>query len=488
MLNMAAIIEKIRLAGAGGVTSEILATLIADHKPTRDHMVSNYQRYKASSAPDGVPIFSRKFADVNKVNRQLNNAFDVDIVDVKLGYMLGNPIIYGYDREKYTDKDVFNEGAYKLDFGVLDDFNKANNSEDIDGETLKMASICGYGARLLYINKEGETRIMNVNPWECIFISDGSLNEAQYAMRYYEIDEKDKKHIYVEWYDERNVSYYISADDVSQKPNDPKLMFIPYSKNGFTSQPHMFEGIPLIQFDNNEEHQGDCDKVYADIDAYDAGISDVSSELEQFRLAYLALYGMTPDAETIEKAKKTGVFGMPEDTKMEFVTKELNGAIIENHLNRLEENIYRFAKSVNFKDEAFAGTITGIAMKFKMFGLESKCVISERKFTAALRTQYKILSSVWAAKGSKVDYLNMTFTWTRNFPLNLADEADTTVKLKGLVSEKTRLGLLSFIDDPEQELKQMKLEEPLIPDLNEPQLDEFGNVIERTGMQDNGNL
>ena len=487
MLNMTVIIEQIRRAGTD--MSDIFNDLIKEYKPIHDHMISNYQRYKASSAPDGVPVFSRKFDDPNKKNRKLNDAFDVDIIDVKLGYMLGNPIIYGYDRDLYTKDNVFDTDRYKLDFGVLADFNLANNSEDIDGETLKMAAICGYGSRLLYINQQGEARIMNVNPWECIFISDGSLNEAQYAMRYYDMIDDGKKRIYIEWYDERNISYYISSEDTANSTKEAKIRFVPYDKNGVSVQAHMFNGIPLIQFDNNEEHQGDCDKVYSLIDAYDAALSDVSSELEQFRLAYMAFYGMVPDSETMENAKRTGAFGLPDpEARVEFITKELNDVIIENHLKRLEDNIYRFAKSVNFKDEAFGGNVSGIAMKFKMFGLESKCVTSERKFTAALRTQYKILATALAFKGSKVDCLNMTFTWTRNFPLNLLDEADTTVKLKGLVSEKTRLGLLSFIDDPEKEIAQMELENALLPDLEEPQMDEFGNPIvkEQPGFMKKG--
>ncbi len=478
MLNMAIIIEQIKAAGQKGM-SDIINELLKDHKIQHDHMISNFQRYKASSSPDGVPILTRKMPDVNKVNNKLNNAFDVDIIDVKLGYMLGNPIIYALDEAKYTEDETLNKDAYNNDITVVDDFNKASNVEDLDDETMKMASICGYGARLLYIDQQGQDKVMGINPWECVFISDGSLNEAQYAMRYYDMVDSGKKRIYVEWYDDKNISYYISKEDTENRSKETVITFEPYKKNGKDNQPHMFDGVPLLQFVNNEERQGDCDKVYSLIDAYDRSFSDVNSEIEQFRLAYLAIYGMLPTDETVNKAKQTGVFGLPDkECNMEFITKNLNDAIVEHHLDRLEDNIYRFAKSVNFKDEAFAGNVSGIAMKFKMIGLESKCIISERKFTAALRTQYKILSSAWAIKGSKLDYLNLTFIWTRNFPLNLKDEADTTAIIKGLVSEKTRLGLLSFIDDPEAEMKQMELEnEAISVNLNEPQLDEFGNPI-----------
>lgn len=125
------------------------------------------------------------------------------------------------------------------------------------------------------------------------------------------------------------------------------------------------------------------------------------------------------------------------------------------HLNRLEDNILRFAKSVNFNDEQFGGTISGVALKFKLFNLESKCITTERKFTASFRKQFKLLSGTWTKKGITFDPAKIWFQFKRNFPLNLLDEAQASATLKGLVSESTRLSLLSFIDDVEWEKQQM---------------------------------
>lgn len=464
------LIEKIK-AGGEETMSAILSDLIKAHEAQRDRMISNYKRYMASADPDGVPVFSRKFEDPNKINRKLNNAFDCDIIDVKMGYMVGNPIIYELDKTSYKDQTttLLNEAAYDNDMKFISDFNKENNIEDLDGETLKMLSICGYGSRLLYVNKDGIRQVMNINPWECIFINDGSLNQVVYAMRYYTIEEDKKIKIYVEWYDEKYISYYISQEDPQSRTKDERIKFEPYTRDGKTIIPHMFEGVPLIEFPNNEEHQGDCDKVYTLIDGYDNTISDVNSEIEQFRLAYMVFTGMVPDSKTIEEAKQTGAFGVPDpESKIEFLTKQMSDTIIENHLDRIEENIYKFAKSVNFADEAFAGNVSGIAMKFKMFSLESKCITTERKFTAALRRMYKLLADNWGS----LDYKNINFIWTRNFPLNLLDESQTSMNFKGLISEKTRLSLLSFIDDPEKEMKQMDEENQGMINLEEEETEE----------------
>jgi SPP1 family phage portal protein len=478
MSIMSDIIQRIEI-GKQSVIPAVIKGLITDNEQKKQRMITNYNRYKVEH--DAVPIFTRKFEVENKINRQLNDTFDSDIIDVKVGYMLGNPIIYNLDPEKYTVGEVVNVEAIKKDKSVIDDFNKRNNIPFLDSETLKMASVCSYGARLLYINTDGIESVMNVDPWECIFVKDGSLNEVQYALRYYAItsDQDKKKHIYVEFYDKENVYYYISSDVIDDQTRKSDIIFVPYQKNGKTEQPHMFEGVPLIRFENNTELQGDCDKVYTLIDAYDAGISDISSEIEQFRLAYMAFYGIAPDEEVMKQAKKTGAFGMPDaDCRIEFVTKNLNNTAVENLLDRLSDNIYKFAKSVNFSDEAFSGNVSGVAMKYKMFGLESKSITSERNFTSALNNMYKILCSAWKTKGTVIDYMNITYVWTRNFPLNLLDESQTTMNLKGNISDKTRLGLLSFIDDPEKELKQMAIENEGMVDLNTEEYDEEGNLIE----------
>jgi len=411
-------------------------------------MKALYKRYRADY--DGVPIFQRSFEDPNKINNKLNNDFFSDIVDTKVGYFAGEPIAYGLDKTNYTGEDgELNEVDYYKHLGVIDKFKIHNNIDDLDAETAKMAAICGYGARLCYIDTDGWERVINIAPWECIFISDRSIGEPQYALRYYTIIDNGEETTRVEWYDYTTVTFYVLRGDE---------YVLDDTEN---AKPHMFERVPLIEFPNNDERLGDAEKVLSLIDGYDRTISDVNSEIEQFRLAYMVFYGAEIDKETIDKAKLTGAFSIPNfdgNEKAEFMTKNLNDVIIENHLNRLEENIMRFAKSVNFSDDNFAGQASGVALKFKMLGLESKCIISERKMTSALRQQFKVIGSAWAKKGINIDFSNFIFQFKRNFPLDILSEAQSTAMLRGHVSEQTRLSLLSFIDDPEYEIGLMRKE------------------------------
>lgn len=57
------------------------------------------------------------------------------------------------------------------------------------------------------------------------------------------------------------------------------------------------------------------------------------------------------------------------------------------------------------------------------------------------------------------DYLKVWFSFKRNLPSNLLEEAQTSGQLKGQVSEETRLSTLSIVDDVQYEIERMKAEQ-----------------------------
>jgi SPP1 family phage portal protein len=447
------------------VMSEIINDLITEAKTRHSEQIDLYNRYKADDKT--VPVFLRSFDDTTKINRKINNSFDSEIVDTKVGYMFGRPVIYSMDKTEYQDEAGawVDKAGYDKQQAVIDDFQARNLLEDLDAETGKMAAICGMAARLCYIDRDGKERLMNVSPWECVWVYDGSISEPQYALRYYKVQVQEDgawvERTRVEWYDDTTLTYYLSGKDGEYVRDDSLDLWDAPNEDWIRRNPvpHLFDRIPLIAFPNNEEAQADSEKVLPLIDGYDRTVSDMNSELEQFRLAYMKFIGTTVDADTVRLAQKTGAFGLPADADVEFITKTMDDAVIENHLDRLEQNILRFAKHVNFGDEAFAGNQSGVALKFKLFGLDAKCQMTELKFKRALQQQWQCIASAWGQKGSGIDYLDIYAEVSRNFPLNLPEEAAATVALKGMISEPTRLALLSFVDDPAFELALMKQEQ-----------------------------
>lgn len=457
--------EYIPYIKENGIDGKLLSEIINQHKSKRAQMMDQYERYKASV--EGVPILDRhpttydafdtesiKRID-DKVNNQLNNSFDAEIVDTKVGYLFGHPITYHVDENELLEESV-------------QDFIVRNSSEDADSEAGKKAAICGYGARLLYIDIDGNERMRNIDPWETIIIAEADISEPSYAIRYYEsviIENGERKTTWeAEFYDENYISFF-RQDAGKYEDHD--------------IQEHMFDYCPLFGIPNNEELQGDVEKVLKLIDAYDRTFSDASNEIEQYRLAYLVLRGMGLDEDGKEELKKSGVFQlMDKEEDVSYLTKDVNGQLIEDHLNRLENNILRFAKSVNFADETFGSASSGVALKFKLMALENKCVTMERKFTAALRYQFKVLCSAWIKRGKckENDYLKIWMQFKRNLPSNVLEEAQASLALKGIVSESTRLAMLSFVDDVDHELYHLNQDMQGYVDL-----DSIEDVSEREG-------
>lgn len=440
-----------------GPDGDIIADIINRHKAERARMMNLYERYK--TAVDGVPILKRnaivydsfdndsiKRID-DKVNNQLNNSFDAEIVDTKVGYLFGHPIAYHIDDDAVLEKTV-------------SEFAKRNNVEDADSEVGKKAAICGYASRLLYIDKEGKERIVNIDPWESIILAESDISEPTYGIRYYQstsIENGERKTTYeAEFYDDEYIWFFRQGGKGEYELYNLQL--------------HLFDYCPLFGIPNNEEMQGDAEKVLKLIDAYDRTFSDASNEIEQYRLAYLVLRGVGLDEEGKEELKKSGIFQlMDKEEDVSYLTKDVNGQLIEDHLNRLEMNILRFAKSVNFSDESFGGNSSGVALKFKLMALENKSIVMERKVSAALRYQFKVLCSAWAKRLNVQldDYLDIIFQFKRNLPMNILEEAQASLQLKGIVSESTRLSLLSFIDDIEHELMHMEQEREGYVDLDD---------------------
>ena len=65
----------------------------------------------------------------------------------------------------------------------------------------------------------------------------------------------------------------------------------------------------------------------------------------------------------------------------------------------------------------------------------------------------RVLCSAWKKKEIPLKAEDLDFEFTRNLPADMLYSAEVSTKLKGLVSEKTRLGLLPFVDDVDKEIK-----------------------------------
>lgn len=419
-------------------TSDILKDLINNHLQNDvPRLKQLYRFYKGNHT-----ILERKMADPTKPNNKLVNNFYGQIVDDILGYFLGIPVIiqHNFDDDIQEQLDIiFNE----------------NDKDDLLMEIGKEMSIKGKSALLVYQDENSRTRLVQIPAEEVIFIYDNSKpDELIYAIRVYELEQVQssgevKRIRYAEVYDRHTITYYIE--------NEGEYVL----DNGRPNPvPHIFEDVPIVPFVNNKEEMGDFEKIITLVNDYDRVISDASNEQEAFRNAYLVLINMIADKELIERLKQEGILALDEDGDARFLTKNIQTDALENHLNRLEENIYRFAQVPNLSDEKFAHNLSGVAIKFKLFSLENKCIIKERKMVKSIKKVLKLLAKpIKVITGKEIKLVDITIKFTRNVPANLLEVSQVVTNLNGLVDKHTLLSLLPFVDDPDVVLELLQKED-----------------------------
>ena len=412
-------------------------------------------------------ILKKKPADANKPCNRLVNDFFGQTIDNTVGYFLGNPVILNYTEpvEKKTspepndvgvDLEEIEDTAVQdfLDYLVID-----NDMADTIIEWGKEAMIKGLSHLLVYQNEESKTKVMKVSPEDMILVyKNSSTKELQYAIRLYDIDteDTDKTTHYAEVYSVGKMELFKSVDGGTSTKGKGRE----FASYEFVEETQLiYERIPVVTMYNNEEQMSDLEKIESLVADYDKVLSDVSDEFSAFRNAYLMLKNMIVGEDGKKQLKDEGIIEVMENGDAKFITKQIQTEALENHLNRLEANIYKFSQVPNLSDESFAGNLSGVAIRFKLFGLETKCIIKERKMEKALRDFVRILSvPIRVETGHEINIVNLKVEFTRNVPNNLTEIVDTVTKLDGKVDKETLLSLLPFIDNPKEVLEKLEQE------------------------------
>jgi SPP1 family phage portal protein len=445
----------------GRIKTTFLDELISTHMRKIAPKYIKYQKIYENKHK----IANRPRKDDNKPNNKLANDFGGQIIDNTVGYFLGNPIILNYtepQKEKSIVETSPNDVGVDLsqieDTVVQDELDKMlldNDKDDLFMEWGKEAMIKGLSHILVYQNEESKTKFMRVSPEDVILVyKNSSTKELQYAIRLYDIDTEDTDITthYAEVYDSTGYDIFKCTDGGTASTGR--------ALNGYTfveRKPHIYGMIPIVTMYNNEERMSDLERVISLIDDYDKVLSDVSNEFEAFRNAYLMLKNMVAGNGSIAKLKEEGIIEVMDNGDVKFITKQIQTEALENHLNRLSANIHKFSQVPDMTDENFAGNLSGVAIRFKLFGIETKCIIKERKMDKAIKDLFRVISApLRVLTGKAVDVINLKIEFTRNIPNNTTELVDTVTKLDGKVDRETLLALLPFVDNPKEVLEKLK--------------------------------
>ena len=407
------------------ISADLLINLIGKHKSeiTRLNNLNNHYKNKA-------PIVNRSMKDKSKPNNKLVNNYARYITTMATGYFIGIPVTINSENKELLTR--------------LEAIYKYNDEADVNTTLATTASKFGYAYELHYLDETASIRFTSIDPRELIYVVDTCLTgEPIMAIRYFKLD-TDKESYYVEVYDTSwRTEYILNEDSLIEK----------------NKEAHNFKDVPVIRYDNNDDNLGDYESVISLIDAYNKAQSDTANDFEYFTDAYLKVTGTTLDKEEAADLKELRVFNFPDtEGDVSFVTKEMNDTALENYKDRIDKDIHKFAMVPNMTDENFAGNASGVAMAYKLQGLEFLTGVKEQKFKKGLLRRVELITNILSIKMNKeLLFTDIGFTFTRNNPKNLVEIVQMTTDLTGIISEESQLDMLPMINT-EQELKRKEAE------------------------------
>ena len=214
--------------------------------------------------------------------------------------------------------------------------------------------------------------------------------------------------------------------------------------------------LPVARFCNNRECMGDFEPICSLLDAYNVLLSGSMDDMQSVANAFLALYGMQGTTkEDIDRANQSRVLSLSENGKAEFVVKHLSPDAISLMKDTLVRDMLSITMTPDLNDQAFSGNNSGVALEYKLWGAEQCRSAKERGFhpgLMALLRQYEEsfrLLGYGAIGPVQVHY-------HKNLPRDLSRLCENLQTLSGLLSRRTRLELLPFIQDADKELRRLE--------------------------------
>lgn len=383
------------------------------------------QRYK--NYYDGKQaILNKAYADASKPCSRTVINYCKNIVDSYDGY-LATPGYISY-RSEQDIEDIMNILRY-------------NDYAAEDADFLLDALIYGVAAELMYIDETGHTRFRLINPTTCFGVCDDSLTgDLLYFVRMYKVNDWDESDTYnVDVYSDYDVKHY------TMNGANGYLSFV-------SEEPHYFSQCPANIFTLPDEKSiFDC--IMSLQDAANELISSEIDDYSAFCDAYLTLIGVDADVEDISSMKENRVLVLPDGAAAQWLTKNANDTQVENILKRIHESIYRIAQCPDFSSESFVGGVSsGIAIRYRLTGMETKAGKIEGEMKKALQRRVEIICGIASLKLGEEVFRDISIDFKRNIPEDYTSIINMINSLKGTVSDSTLLSLLPFVQDVNAEL------------------------------------
>lgn len=437
---------KINRTDGENITPELLNKLIRRYENEKERFVKQRGYYLGKHAIQGRTC--RESGSNNKI--VCNHA--KYIVDMTTAYLCGVPITYSASED--------------VDIEKIKDCYFSQSISSLDALLEKEASICGRAYEIVYANDEAQPSSCLIPSEQAFIVYDDSVSTKKlFGVYYYNhinVDgSRGKAEVVV--YDDKNVYTYTSSyEDFSG---------IELKE----TQAHYFGAVPMIEYKNNSERQGDFEQQISLIDAYNTLMSDRVNDKEQFVDSFLLLLGIEVDTDQAKKLKKEKILMGDTDGRAEYLSKVLDEADTEILRQTIKEDIQRFSMVPDLTDESFGGNLSGVAIKYKLLGFEQHIKNKERYFEAGLKERFSLYNHFFNIKNNMpiIPTNKIDIEFKRTLPVNELEIAQMISMLGEVVSRETLLSTVPFVSDPKEENKLLEIQKKKDSELKQTGLDDM---------------
>ena len=399
----------------------------------REHARNTARLQRLQSYYEGRHDVTRRERRKGLPNSRIPHGYPAYISDMAAGYLIGTPIRYEYD-----DAQTLSPLLTAL---------KESDTQSLDAELATQQSVFGRAVELLYADENARPRCVALDPRDAFVVySDDECAQPLFGV--YLRPEYDVRGsrvgLRVTVYTDQVIARYRCAQAASiREPIDVT--------------PHYFGALPMTEYWNNAHETGDFERVLPLIDAYDLLQSDRVNDKQQFADALLVLTGVMGIAAPEEgdnrspgdRLRQDKTLSLPDSTaRVEWLTKETREDDTDVLRRALQSDIHKFSMVPDLTDAHFAGNLSGVAMRYKLLGLEQLTSVKERYFREGLRSRIRLMARYLSLLGAQeIDANRVRFIFTRSLPVNDVEQAQIVRDLHGIVPDESLLPQLSFLRD-----------------------------------------
>lgn len=434
--RMAIAIDREIAGDINNPSFEVINYCIEEHEKEIPRLEMLFDYYEGSPHKIGEQVV-KKPHELDQVF--VNNAKYV--TDMMIGFTVGAPISYSSSE----DITPITEALTKM------------NIKKHDKELEKGLSTMGMGLELHYLSaiddpNSGETptaipKITWIDPRGMFLVVDDTVDRTKlFAVRMVKKQDLKRNKFW-------EVTVYTKKYSITYRSKTKKLSQSDLIDSKPKVKEHYYQDVPVVEFRNNEEKQGDYEQQLSQIDKYNQLQTDRVKDKKNFVKAIMVMFGFGLPDKQPEEVNGTLAIEAPskkDGGDLQYATNTFDEDQVQTLADSLLDDFHKTTYVPNLNDENFAGTQSGEAMKYKLFGLLLVLSIKIGYFEDGIVQRLKLLQNILYIQGKSVDVDSITIKFKPNLPINRADIINQIKESQEFIPLLISLGWLDDIDDPQE--------------------------------------